>query len=547
MVAALNLQQTSVHATMNRDDSHESKKPAVAAVENESNECIEFGYLLLENTPVRLRLPYDEKSCRPNVWYNVQFTAGAPVLQEGACPRCDLVLIQEGKYLSLPWETLGPSVAVSSSSSSSSSSTGPLVTTPAIESSSANVASKKEQQNVEDFSCTCRSRSDGAILFDILKSLQSDIFIMECRALFLDETFQKAAIYVTLNFPWLSQTKTGMRSLLGTRTSKPLSNRWQLILSLLRSDWENLDGIVTSLQDPSVTNGRHAQRIKKASVFPPRLTMEELYRRIQDSPFDHETRQKSLDRKLSEQMGALARLPSDIIENSVAPFLDARALDSLRRTCSYYYGLLERVVPGLKLGLYRHQISSLVWMRERERHELWEADCLDNTPNGRCAPDGDLHRAVTGGHTVRLCRRNGRIEDCFRVDTFTGREFQPTASSGGVIPRRHVCRGGLLVDEPGLGKTITVLSLVLQTAGLSTESSMEKVMQEGSGTDDKSLFDSYWRECVPPSFQHADLNRILNKVAKRGPRGCFPVNLLHERIDSDVYGFDFDLFVKDLE
>lgn len=103
------------------------------------------------------------------------------------------------------------------------------------------------------------------------------------------------------------------------------------------------------------------------------------------------------------------------------------------------------------------------------------------------------------------------------------------------------------MDEPGLGKTITVLSLILQTAGLSTESSISNAVEDDKGADDKTLFDSYWRESVPPDWRRMDLLKLLNKVGKRVPRGSLPVEVLRKRIDSDAYAMDFDKFEQDVE
>jgi hypothetical protein len=56
-----------------------------------------------------------------------------------------------------------------------------------------------------------------------------------------------------------------------------------------------------------------------------------------------------------------------------------------------------------------------------------------------------------------------------------------------------IARGGLLCDDPGLGKTVTVLSLILQTMGQSTEQE-KKVDKEEFG---KRVFQYYWESLLP--------------------------------------------------
>jgi hypothetical protein len=484
----------------------------------------ELGYVLLEHAAVRL-LPSQDcgstTSIHPNVWYNVKLCSGKddggkPAETPGdSCTRCEVSMqsIPDDKSVGLFWDSVLPLNA-------------PML------------ASHSWKR------CGCREKSDAAIALGLLKYLHGDVHVKECRVLFLDDSLQHVAMVISLSFPLLSLTKTGGRSLVGTRTCKPLSNDWQLLLTTIRSDWDQLEKLMKSLEDPKVSQSRGQRR--RTTLFPPRLSMEELYHRIQGSTFDEEQRRRSLDQRLLTQAGGLVKLPPDLLVTRIAPFLAATALDSLRATCTYFHGLLQGVVPGLKLQLYRHQISSLSWMRERERHALLESDCLAHGPFR--SPDGDLHRAVTGGHTVRLVPRGESEEKAFRVDTFTGRETQ-VSNETGAPPRRRVCRGGLLVDEPGLGKTITVLSLILQTAGLTTNplQSIEDGGDQEQETSDAALFQTYWRESVPADFQRQDLLRIANPVAKQVVRGRVLLKHVFKRIAGTAYCEDFNLFVHDVE
>jgi hypothetical protein len=485
----------------------------------------ELGYVLLEHASVRLLPSQDcaggsKSSIQTNVWYNVKLCSGKEdeglptKIPDDSCTRCEVFMrpIPQDECLGILWDSILPL--------------------------SPPLASKSWKR------CACREKSDAAIALGLLKSLQGDVHVKECRALFLDESFRNVAMVISLSFPLCSATKTGGRSLVGTRTFKPLSNDWQLLLTTIRSNWDQLEKLMKSLEDPKVSQSRGQRR--RSTLFPPRLSMEELYQRIQGSTFDEEQRRLSLDQRLLTQAGGLVKLPPDLLVTRIAPFLAATALDGLRATCTYFHGLLEGVVPGLKLQLYRHQISSLTWMRERERHALLESDCLAAGPFR--SPDGDLHRAVTGGQTVRLIPRGEPEERAFRVDTFTGREIQ-VLNATGASPRRRVCRGGLLVDEPGLGKTITVLSLILQTAGLTTNplQSIDGDRDQEVEVSDATLFQTYWRESVPADFQRQDLLRITNHITKQVVRGRVLLMHIYKRIAGSAYSADFNLFVEDAE
>jgi SNF2 family DNA or RNA helicase len=90
-------------------------------------------------------------------------------------------------------------------------------------------------------------------------------------------------------------------------------------------------------------------------------------------------------------------------------------------------------VAGLDLRLYEHQRRGLSWMMKRERELLWDTVLL--------------HPFSIPGKPIR---ENDRLFE---------KEFSGTA---------HDACGGMLCDEPGLGKTITMLALILLTKGQST-------------------------------------------------------------------------------
>ncbi|KAI0567258.1 Helicase [Gracilaria domingensis] len=142
--------------------------------------------------------------------------------------------------------------------------------------------------------------------------------------------------------------------------------------------------------------------------------------------------------KLSNPPGnsPLLRLPFDLLLR-VACLLPARDHATLSATHSYLRNFLASVIPGMKLQLYPHQISALCRMSQME-----EEGITDDMPLIHDFKVIDLQHAVVV------------------ADLFDGSIYELDS-----IPRVQRPRGGLLCDEPGLGKTITTLSHILKTLG----------------------------------------------------------------------------------
>jgi hypothetical protein len=284
--------------------------------------------------------------------------------------------------------------------------------------------------------------------------------------------------------------------------TKPLPPSAQLLLSILRSDWGFLEKQMTKLEQTE-PDGSVAR--EQRTMFPRKLSLEELYLRLRGvttSELDAETTSPSL----------LTSLPQDILTTKIAPFLRACSVDALRRSCKLFHHNLRSFVPGLKLRLYSHQIRSLEWMRRRETRELSEEDVLDAESKlfGAESVRGDMHRAITGGATT--CLRLRKTGEALRIDQQTGMEIR---CERGKALSRQIARGGLLCDDPGLGKTITVLSLILQTSGLSTEpgSNTSKSGTALSHTEE-DIFQAYWSEHVPYMYRRSGYMKLLNAIRR---------------------------------
>ncbi|KAK4775182.1 hypothetical protein SAY86_010117 [Trapa natans] len=126
-------------------------------------------------------------------------------------------------------------------------------------------------------------------------------------------------------------------------------------------------------------------------------------------------------------------LADDILINILT---DLGPLDLIRMaaTCHHLRFLAMSIMPCMKLKLFPHQQAAVEWMLNREK-------CSEVLPH-------PLYREF-----VTVDGFN------FTVNTVSG------ALTPGVAPTIKDFRGGLFCDEPGLGKTITALSLILKTQG----------------------------------------------------------------------------------
>jgi SNF2-related domain len=157
--------------------------------------------------------------------------------------------------------------------------------------------------------------------------------------------------------------------------------------------------------------------------------------------------------------------------------------------------------------------------------------------------DSDVHRAITGGQTVWLCPATDSTKG-IRINQYTGNEVKDCEISA---LSRKAARGGLLCDDPGLGKTITVLSLVLQTAGLMAhvpEMSDEECAQEEIRVDEE-VFKAYWQEHTVPHTRRAPLLKLVNNLLKTIKGKGFNAADIKTKMDKDEYK-DFSKFLQDI-
>lgn len=377
-----------------------------------------------------------------------------------------------------------------------------------------------------------------------------------------------ASIAITISLPYLEHlSNTATSSILDLQprsyddeylstNSNGFPSCGQLLFSLLRSDWGWLDATMAHKCEENNWKKQNASKKKAThvhaeSLFPKVLTLEELYSRLSMSAA---TSIRSSNNGIIESgegkefivaAGDLL-LPEELLVYKLAPFLRAKSLDNLRSTCRYLHHVLRAVVPGLKLQLYPHQVTSLCWMREREAQSMTEYDAMTLGPcNNRQHHHAgvDIFRSVTSGGVVSVVPRRRKCNEYFwLVNAWSGacwincNNRHDSNRIKTLAQSRKVARGGLLCDDPGLGKTITVLSLVLQTCGQSTE----KV----SGHDaslikirDQEIVDAYWREMLVSQIRQDELLALILKLRKCDLEQYFQYPVIDILSDSerDVY------------
>ncbi|KAG0579573.1 hypothetical protein KC19_4G107400 [Ceratodon purpureus] len=130
-------------------------------------------------------------------------------------------------------------------------------------------------------------------------------------------------------------------------------------------------------------------------------------------------------------------VPDEII-TSIFSRLLPKDLHNVAAVCRYTRLMAVPIMPCMHLQLFPHQQSAVRWMLQRE-----------NRPGVLAHP---LYKSL-------------ETEDGFPfyLDTVSG-ELSPETP-----PEVQDFRGGLFCDEPGLGKTVTALSLILKTQGASAD------------------------------------------------------------------------------
>ncbi|KAL1212522.1 F-box protein [Cardamine amara subsp. amara] len=251
----------------------------------------------------------------------------------------------------------------------------------------------------------------------------------EERAVVLVDVYLPVALWSGWQFP---KSKATAAALL-----KHLSCNWGLRSSILNGEsiWEEANGRIKAIWDLSDChvfdcNLRcNAPDSPKGRLF----KLHEVFKSL-PSPENVGVFGSSRVSPFTDSCAAgIWDLPDDVLF-SILMKLNTKDLVRIAAVCRLFRSLTSLIVPCMNLKLFPHQQAAVGWMMERER------------------------KAEVFSHPLYL-----------NFDTEDGFSFSINVVSGDIIteatPMVKDFRGGMFCDEPGLGKTITALSLILKTQG----------------------------------------------------------------------------------
>jgi len=223
-------------------------------------------------------------------------------------------------------------------------------------------------------------------------------------------------------------------------------------------------------------------------------------------------------REQERLLGSSHRIPLFCLPASllctVARYLCAKDLRALRRCCKFLDYTCATVVPGLTLELYSHQKRALRWMDLQENPRAMRTR-LEIPDDVRCLSQfGGCVKLQPG-----LCADNSKE---LVVELRSGEIMSLQA-----VPEPTKVIGGMLCDEPGLGKTVTMLALILRTAGSvplqADPSRSPRSTISAASVSETSFVDEHWqamdwhsKENIVVEFLSA-LRKTIKAVEKSMP------------------------------
>lgn len=289
-----------------------------------------FAFLLLDDC--ELEMQGIEKPMTLGQWMDVQLVVdeGYAHQKSKACERCLLVLQMNDNQIFLSWDR----IQVADGYLGKSNHTCPY--------------------------CGKNRRSDASLLMGLVKFCSNMVAVESCRVFF--RSHNRGSLVLNIDFPLLdTSAPVGRRSILGENPDKTkrLHVATQTILAMLRSDWnflcffmEELKRLFARNMIPEILLSRAGQ-----TIFPSDLSAETLYSHVNGSPLLSQVIDNWLryDCDRGSDQCIFTTLSTEILCDSLAPFLQSNSLNSLRSTCSYLYHTLHAIAPGLKLRLFSHQ------------------------------------------------------------------------------------------------------------------------------------------------------------------------------------------------
>ncbi|KAL3537685.1 hypothetical protein ACH5RR_001051 [Cinchona calisaya] len=188
-----------------------------------------------------------------------------------------------------------------------------------------------------------------------------------------------------------------------------------------------------------------------------------------------------------------------------------RPIDLVRvsATCHHLRTLAAPIMPCMKLKLFPHQQAAVEWMLQRERN----SEVLQ--------------------HPLYM---DFLTEDgfAFYVNTVSGEMVT------GTVPMVKDFHGGMFCDEPGLGKTITALSLMLKTQGtMADPPDGAEVIWCNHNSDQRCGYYEL-RSQDSGSDRVSSNSRVIGLNPRRGQ---FCLDNLTPRLNSEIYTPKNDIFL----
>ena len=336
-------------------------------------------------------------------------------------------------------------------------------------------------------SCGVVNRDGGCIEDDVGESLlEFDVIlrINRSQSAQKDMFHNKMCIVDMVVLAWYSDSQQLGSSTdhLGFVPTNSCHNSFILLMELLSSEWNELKENILANEKQLVDGLVQTKFSSNLPKFPCSMNLSEVYIRIGKPNPLTSTRERGND---SCEEIDLQRIPQHLY----SPFLDAQSLAAMRCANKFFSHALQSIIPGLKLSLVKHQISSLAWMRSRESKK-------------------SLNRKFISRMFIGIA---SKMTVCFDGESLRYKVNENVDATLNVLPS-----GGLLCDDPGLGKTITVLALILQSihsnnvSKTSKASNVEELKEE--------IFLHCW-ERLTLFTKRQEMYKILNAVRRLDPQG----------------------------
>ncbi|KAK4483556.1 hypothetical protein RD792_010755 [Penstemon davidsonii] len=327
----------------------------------------------------------------------------------------------------------------------------------------------------------------------------------EIRALVLVDVYLPLAVWSGWQFPRSSSTATAL--------FKHLSCDWEARSSMLRSAKLDHDDYFSMW---NVTDC-HVLGCKQQCSAPdnPKKKPFELQEIFKGLPcvtknIDHDC-SRIKPSNLSAESG-LWDLSDDILIN-ILTALCPIDLFRVSLTCHHLRYLAASIMPCMKLKLYPHQQAAIEWMLQRERES----------------------KALPHPLYMDFKTKNG-FDFC--INMVSGEIIT------GAVPTIMDFHGGMFCDEPGLGKTITALSLILKTLGTLADPpngvSVIWCMHDGNRR-------CGYYEVSRDSVTRGGVSEINRTVGQKARRGKLSLDELTPKKNSNCDASDTPKFLRSVE